>query len=174
MQITDAHWTRIRKMFSDSFRTSFHYAFATVGEDGTPRATPIGALILRPDKTGFYFEEYASGLRSNLEKNRRVCILAVKTSKWLLLKALFLGRFTEPPAVRLMGMVGERRQATGEELKPFRKRVAPYRMLRGHDMLWKNLKHVRDITFDSFEPVRIAGMTQGLWNEPEREAAPNT
>ncbi len=174
MLITDAVWMRIRKLFSDSFRTSFHYTFATVGEDGVPRATPIGSLILRPDRTGFYFEEYASGLRKNLEKNRRVCVLAVKTSKWFFLKSLFLGKFTEPAAVRLMGTAGEKRQATDAEIRMFRKRVAPYRMLRGHDMLWKELKYVRDITFDSFEPVRIAGMTRALWSEQESETEQNT
>ena len=161
MQITDAHWIRFRKLFADSFLTSFHYTFAAVGEDGTPRATPIGSLILRPNRTGFYFEEYASGLRKNLEKNKRVCILAVKTSRWLLLKSLFLGRFTEPPAVRLMGTAGERRDATDDEIRMFRRRVAPLRMLRGHDMLWKNLKYVRDISFDSFEPVHVGVLTSG-------------
>ncbi len=173
MQITDAHWSRIRKLFSDTFRTSFHYTLATAGEDGMPRATPVGSLILRPDRTGFYFDEYTAGSRKNLEKNRRVCVLAVKTSKWLLLKALFSGKFPEPPAVRLMGTAGERRQASPAEIRMFRKRVAPYRMFRGHDMLWNDLRYVRDIAFDSFEPVRIAGMTRGLWSERESEAARN-
>ncbi len=163
MRIIDVHWSRIRKLFSDSFRTSFHYTFATVGEDGAPRATPIGSLILRPDKTGFYFEEYASGLRKNLETNKRICVLAVKTSKWLLLKSMFFGKFIEPPAVRLMGTTGERRQATPAEIKMFLKRMAPYRMFRGHDLLWKNLSHVRDITFDSFEPVQVGALTVDLW-----------
>lgn len=159
MEITDEIWNRIRKVFSDTFKTSFHYAFATVGEDGMPRATPIGSLILGADRKGFYFEEYASGLRKNLKTNKRVCVLALKTSKWLFIKMLFLGRSTEPFAVRLMGTVGETRPATDEEMAQFRKRVAPFRMLKGHDLLWGNLRHVRDITFDSFEPVRIGGLT---------------
>lgn len=165
MQITDAHWIRFRKLFADSFGTSFHYTFATVGEDGVPRATPIGSLILRPDRTGFYFDEYTSGLRKNLEQNKRVCVLAVKTSRWLLLKSLFLGRFTEPPAARLMGTAGERREATADEIMLFRRRVAPFRMLRGHNMLWSTLKHVRDITFESFEPVHVGVLTAELWKQ---------
>jgi hypothetical protein len=167
MRITDAHWTRIRKLFSDSFRTSFHYTFATVGEDGAPRATPVGSLILRTDRTGFFFDEYTLGMRKNLDKNGRVCILALKTSKWLLLKSLFFGKFSEPPAVRLIGTAGERRKATDAEIRAFRKRVSLFRMLRGHDMLWKDLKYVRDIAFDSFEPVHVGALTIDLWKTGE-------
>ncbi|HWR72712.1 MAG TPA: pyridoxamine 5'-phosphate oxidase family protein, partial [Nitrospirota bacterium] len=68
-----------------------------------------------------------------------------------------------PPAVRLIGTAGERRKATDAEIRAFRRRVAPYRMFRGHDMLWKDLKHVRDITFDSFEPVHVGALTIDLW-----------
>lgn len=159
MEITDDVWNRIRRLFTDSFKTSFHYTFATVGQDGEPRATPIGSLILGNDRKGFYFEEYVSGLRKNLKSNKRVCILAVKTSKWLFIKTLFLGRASEPLAVRLMGTVGELRAATDKEKALFRKRVAPFRMLKGHDLLWGSLTNVRDITFDSYEPVRVGALT---------------
>ncbi len=89
--------------------------------------------------------------------------MAVKTSKWLLLKMLFLGKFTEPFAVRLMGTAGERRTATEEEVSLFLKRVAPYRLFKGHDLLWGNLRHVRDITFDSIEPVHVGRLAGGSW-----------
>lgn len=156
MEITDEIWQGICKSFSDAFESSFHCTFATVGEDGMPRATPIGSLILRPDRKGFYFEEYASGLPRNLRTNKRVCVLAVDTDKRLWFKMLLFGEFTETFAVRLMGTAGEKRPATNEEVTLFRSRVSPYRMLKGHDLLWGNLRQVREITFESFEPVHIA------------------
>lgn len=161
VELTDESWERIRTLFREAFKTTLHYAFATVGADGTPRVTPIGSLILRNDRTGFYFEEYASGLRRNFSVNNRVCILAVRASKWQFLKALLFGRVSAPFAVRLMGTVGERRAATDEEASQFRRRVARYRMLKGHDLLWGKLKHVRDIAFDSCEPVRIGSLDDG-------------
>jgi hypothetical protein len=36
-------------------------------------------------------------------------------------------------------------------------------MFKGHDLLWSRLKYVRDVTFDSFEPVHAGLMTRGLW-----------
>lgn len=168
MELTDESWEQIRTLFRQAFNTSLHYAFATVGPDGAPRVTPIGSLILRPDRTGFYFEEYASGLPRNLSLNNRVCILAVRTSKWQFLKALLVGRATAPFAVRLMGTVGDRRVASQEEIALFRRRVARFRMLKGHDLLWGRLKHVRDIVFDSCEPVRIGGLEDGGRDRVER------
>ncbi len=155
MEITDEIWERLCRLFADAIESSFHCTFASVGEDGTPRATPIGSLILTSDRKGFYFEEYSSGLPKNLRTNKRVCVLAVNTSRRLWFKMLLFGEFTETFAVRLMGTAGEKRLATNEEIALFRNRVSPYRMLKGHDLLWGNLTQLRDITFDSFEPVRI-------------------
>ena len=139
MEITDEIWERICKLFLEAFESSFHCTFATVGEDGMPRATPIGSLILGPDRKGFYFEEYSSGLSKNLRTNKRVCVLAVDTSKRRWFKMLLFGEFTETCAVRLMGMAGEKRLATNEEIAMFHDRVSPYRMLKGYDLLWGGL-----------------------------------
>jgi heme/copper-type cytochrome/quinol oxidase subunit 1 len=46
MEITDLHWKTIRRLFEDTFKTSFHYALATVGENGAPHVAPVGSLIL--------------------------------------------------------------------------------------------------------------------------------
>ena len=155
LEITDEAWESICRLFSDAFENSLHCTIASVSEDGVPRATPIGSLILRPNRTGFYFEEYISGLERNLRTNNRVCVMAVNSSKALFFKMLLFGEFTETIAVRLVGTAGEKRPASNEEIALFRKRVSPYRMLKGHDILWGNLKYVRDITFDSFEPVHL-------------------
>jgi hypothetical protein len=57
--------------------------------------------------------------------------------------------------------LGERR-----ELRPrtrlFR-RFRRYRFLKGYDLLWGNLRYVRDITFDAALPVTIGAMSNGLW-----------
>lgn len=164
MQITDAHWNQIRRLFSNTFKTSFHYAFATVGEDGSPHVTPIGSLVLGEKGKGYYFEEYPVVMPRNFRKNKRVSVLAVQSSKWLLLKALLFGKFSVPFAVRLNGTVGERREATQRERDVFRQRLKRYHVFRGYNLLWGKLKYVRDVTFDSFEPVHAGIMTQGLWN----------
>lgn len=155
MEITDEIWNTICACFAGAMESSFHCTVASVGEDGSPRATPIGSLMLGSDRKGFYFEEYSRGLAKNLKTNKRVCVLAVNTSKRLWFKMLLFGEFTETFAVRLMGLAGEKRGATDEEIALFRDRVSSYRMLKGHDLLWGNLTQVRDITFDSFEPVQI-------------------
>jgi len=66
-------------------------------------------------------------------------------------------------------MVGERRQATPAEIALWRKRVGWTRWLNGHQLLWGNLRFVRDIHFDSIEPVRLGAMTRGLWQPARNE-----
>jgi hypothetical protein len=160
MELTDRKWGAIRDIFLQAFNSSFHYSIATVNEDGSPHVTPIGSLILRDDCTGFYFEEYTSNLSKNLLQNKRICVMAVNTAKWPMLKSFFLGKFIAPPGVRLMGTAAERREATPEERDQFRRRVRKYRMFKGHDLLWSKLRHVREIRFDSYEPIRIGGLTR--------------
>ncbi len=52
----------------------------------------------------------------NLRRNPRVCILAVNADKLFWVRSLMDGKFSAPPAVRLMGTVGELREATSEEI----------------------------------------------------------
>jgi len=166
----DEQWETARALVKRSFRSSLHYAFASNNADGTPHVSPIGSLLLREDEpTGFYFELFTKQLPHNLEQQPHVCILAVNSSKWFWLRALFLGRFPSPPAVRLRGAVGARRQATPAEIARWRKRVGWTRWLKGYPMLWGNLRFVRDIQFQSIEPVRLGAMTQGLWQPARNE-----
>jgi hypothetical protein len=76
-----------------------HYAFATVNDKGEPHVTPIGGLVLRDDCTGCYFEEYPVHLPANIEKNNRVCVLAVNAKLQFWGKALAEGKFDSPPQV---------------------------------------------------------------------------
>lgn len=165
MELDERQWAQIRNIFQDAFNSSFHFAIATVNKDGSPHVTPIGSLILQADRKGFYFEEYVSNLSRNLQHDKRVCVMAVNSGKWGLIKSFFLGKFLVPPGVRLRGTAGERREATPEELALFRKRVRKYRMLKGYDLLWSKLRHVREIRFDSYEPIRVGTLTRHIWSE---------
>jgi uncharacterized protein len=156
-------WEEIRTLFKNTFKSSFHFSFATVDNQGNPHITPIGSLFLRKDFTGFYLERFLSKLPKNLEKNQRVCILAANSSRGFWLKSLFKGRFTAFPAVRLYGQIGEKRLAKEEEIVLFRRRIKPLRRFKGYNLMWDDFKSARDIQFDSYEPVFAGEMTKDLW-----------
>ena len=62
------HWKTIQMVFQQSLSSSLHYALASVNEDGSPHLTPIGALFLRENKTGFYFDVFSVKMSNNLDK----------------------------------------------------------------------------------------------------------
>jgi uncharacterized protein len=157
------HWETIRSVFEEGYKTCFHFAVATVNEDGAPHVTPIGALILRDNQTGFYFEENPIRMPRNLKRNPRVCILAVNADKGFWVNSLIQGNFTAPPAVRLMGRVGELRKATADEVEAWQVKIAIAKGTKGYSLMWEKFARVKDITFDSFEPVLVGEMTKGLW-----------
>ena len=161
------HWREIRKVFAAVFASSFHFAIATVGADGEPHVTPIGSVVLTEPGRGFYFEEFPTRLPRNLRRDPRVSILAVNSSRLFWLRALLVGRFPAPPAIRLCGrVVGEPREATAGELALWRRRVRHLRRLRGYALLWGRLRWVRDLEIDCAEPVQLDPMTEGLWTRP--------
>jgi hypothetical protein len=155
----------IKNLFRESFKSSLHYAIATVSEDGTPHVTPIGSLILGKPGKGFYFEKFTHNLPRNIENSSRVCVLAVNSSRWFWVKSLFGGRFNMPPAVRLYGVAKELRPATDREATLWQKRVSSARFTKGHALMWREMSMVREIEFDRIEPVHIGRMTQGLWQD---------
>ncbi len=158
-----SQWDTIRQVFDEAQKSCFHYAVATVREDGTSDVAPIGSLILRDNHTGYYLEEFPAHMVANLKHNPRVCVLAVNADKLYWGKSLMDGKFPTPPAVRLYGTAGELRKATKEEVEAWQKKVALASKLKGYKIMWENMSHARDITFDSFEPVEIGEMTAGLW-----------
>jgi hypothetical protein len=157
------NWTKIRDVFDEGFKSSFNFAMASVGRDGTPNITPIGSLILKDDCTGFYCEDFPSKLPENLKYNPRVCIMAVNADKIFWGRALMEGRFPSAPGVRLYGTAGEAREGTREEIEMWQKKVGFARAMKGYKIMWENMHVVREIKFDSFEPVRLREMTDGLW-----------
>ena len=164
----DENWEKTERLFKQSFRSSFHYAIATVSEQGEPHITPIGSLILGEVGQGIYFEEYPRQLPRNLEMNKQVCVLAVNSSPWFWVKSLIRGRFSDPPAIRLYGVAGEVREATEKEIVLLQRRVGKVSFTKGHAILWKNMRKVREIKFSRMEPVNIGEMTRGTWSASPR------
>jgi len=157
------HWETIRAVFDEAYKSCLHFAVATVNEDGCPHVTPIGSLILRENQTGFYFEENPVRLPRHLTTNPRVCILAQNADKQFWGNALVSGKFPVPPAVRLTGIAGPLRRATPDEIALWQEKIALAKGTKGYQLLWSSFSHVRDIAFDSFEPVDVGEMTGGLW-----------
>ncbi len=158
------NWNDVKSLFRASFKSSFHFSIATVTANGEPHVTPIGSLILGEPGHGFYFEKFTQQLPRNFEGNRKVCVLAVNSSRWFWLKSLTGGRFTTPPAVRLHGLAGDLREATDIEIAIWQNRVKRVSFTKGHAMMWRSMSMVRDIEFNRIEPVHIGEMTRDSWN----------
>lgn len=156
------NWDMIKGTLQVAMKSSRHLSFATVTEDGSPHVTPIGSLILRDDCTGYYFEEYTKQMPANLKNNQNVSILAVNSGFWFWIKSLYSGNFSSHPGIRLHGKVGDRRLATEGEIAAWQNRVKSARKTKGYELIWKNLKYVRDIQFNAFEPITAGKMTKNL------------
>ena len=156
------NWPVVKKIVNDCLKSSTYCALATVNEDGSPHVTAVGSLILRDDPSGYYLEEFPVKTPSNLKADRRVCILAVRSGRLYWMKSLIKGKFSSSPGIRLMGTAGERREASIEETAAWRRRVKMAKGMKGYDILWKNMKYARDITFDAYEPLRLGAMTRDL------------
>lgn len=151
-------WTVIKKHVSDSFKTSLHVSIASVNKNGAPAITPIGTLFLNDNQTGFYFEKFSSGLTSNIEKNNKVCVLAVNSSKFFWLRSLFYGKFKKHPALKLHGELGQKRKATKEEIYALSRRMRATKRLKGNHYLWKNMEFVREVKFKDVEQIKLGKM----------------
>lgn len=153
------NWPQIKAVF----RQSFFFVVSTVREDGSPHACPIGSIFLRNDGTGFYFEMFTRTTPKNFGHTRRLCVTAINTSLRFWLFALLQGRFPSPPAVRVLGTAKERREAHPQEVQWWQRRTRHLRWMKGYKLLWSDLRIVRELEFDAFEPVLMGKMTHGLW-----------
>jgi uncharacterized protein len=163
MPFTPQQWNAVTDLFTRSFASSLYVSFGTVNPDGSPHVTPIGSLVLLDNGTGVFFDGYLGHTERNVRHNPRISVLAVDTAKHRWLRALATGRFPVLPGIRLVGVVGPRRLATPEEQDRFRRRVRWLRRFKGHDLLWKDLRFVHDVTFEAARPIRAGVMTKGLW-----------
>jgi len=133
-------------------------SIASIDEDGHPRVTPIGSVYLDHSGKGFFLEKFTSGLPLNIDRGSSICLMAVDTRIGLWLSALIKGRFKSPPAIRLRGIAGPRRDASEEERTFFLKKVKKLRWTRGYRKLWSNFSYARDLDFSEQIPVRLGGM----------------
>ncbi|WP_108924580.1 pyridoxamine 5'-phosphate oxidase family protein [Mycobacterium montefiorense] len=161
----ESHWTAIKDIVARAKKSALHCAIASTDSDGAPHITPVGTVFLRDDRTGFYFDQYTSALARNVDRDPRVCVMAVDTGRLFWLRSLVTGRFVAPPAVRLYGTVSSLRAATRTELEQVRQSVRATQRLKGAKMLWSDFSQVRDITFTSFRPVRYPIMMSHLWQD---------
>jgi uncharacterized pyridoxamine 5'-phosphate oxidase family protein len=159
----ELNWSRILKVLANGKKSNKYFSIATVDADGNPHVTPIGHVFFRKDRSGFYFDEYSEAMPKNFETNRQICLMGVNSKSTFWFRALLLGRFSSAPAVRLMGTVGDPRDATSRELRVLRNSIANTRFLKGHKMLWGNLTTVRDLNFTSFSPAKYPVMCDDLW-----------
>ncbi len=163
MAISDQEWNNIRKFYGDCTHPASspvipYCALATVNEDGSPRIAPYTSLILGENEQGFYFDELSQQTSSNLERDQRVCILIVKNNILFWIKTVILGRFTHSPGIRLMGIVGNKRKATEQEINAFKGPLKPFKLFKGYEPIWGIMRHGREIYFDSFEIVKCGPM----------------
>lgn len=159
MQI-EQDWLMIKKIFKQSFLSSFHYSIATVDENGKPHVTPIGSLILGKSGQGIYFEKFPCKLPNNLKENPAISVLAVNSGRGFWLKSLVRGRFSQPPAIRLQGEAGKLRAATNKEIELWHKRIKLMKFTAGYRIMWQDMKMVREIEFTKVETVKIGSMTE--------------
>ena len=154
------NWSSIRKHFSKSFQSSLHISIASVDAENKPTVTPIGSLFLNKDQTGFYFEKFPVKLPASTNVN--ICLLAVNSSKWFWLKALFKGKFSQYPALKLYGELGAKRVATANEIRALKRRMRSTNSLKGNTYLWSDMKEVRELIFTKVEKINIGKMTTAL------------
>lgn len=154
-----ADWTSIRRHFNKSFKSNLHISIASVDAYNNPTVTPIGSLFLNDDQSGFYFEKYPSKLPLHAKTNRNICAMGVNSNKLFWIKALFKGKFSHYPAIKLYGQLGERRKATEKETMRLNRRMKVTKGLKGNTYLWGNMEFVRDITFTRAETINLGKMT---------------
>ena len=155
-------WNKIRKHFNKSFASNFYVSIASVDAENNPTVTPIGSLFLNDNQTGFYFEKFPSKLPEHANCNAKVCLLAVNSGRIFWIKALFRAKFTDYPAMKLYGELGERRRASEKEIIRLNRRMKVTNGLKGNTYLWKKMAFVREINFTSAEKINLGKMTVEL------------
>ncbi len=159
-------WNQVKELFENAQKTGGYCSVATVNGDGFPHITPIGSLFLLEDCQGVYWEKFPRIMKQNMEKDQRICAMAINSSQWYWIKSLYKGKFPFSPGIRLMGTAGKRTRATDHETAMWQKRIRYFKWSKGYDLLWSDMKYVRQVRFDAFEPVRAGAMSSGLWPDP--------
>lgn len=157
--ITD-NWDAVKKDFLNCQKTSMGTVqIASVDPEGVPNMTPIGSLFLGKNGHAFFCNRFPKNLNRNLETNDHVCVIAMNASKKFWMKSLFKGRFEGCPGIKLFGRVSPRRHISEQEKNKWERLVKPYRLLKGYNLLWKDMTHASDIQFEAFEYLKAGKMT---------------
>lgn len=156
------NWQLIKNHFNLSFKTSLSVSIASVDKDNKPTVTPIGTVFLNKDQTGFYFEKFPKKIPENAKTNKNICVLAVNSSKWFWIKALYKLKFETYPAIRLYGELGEKRKASEIEILRLNRRMRTTKGLKGNTYLWGDMDFVREMKFTKAEGIHIGKMTENL------------
>ena len=151
---SDIPWSEVVALFNKVQ----HSSIATVDEDGCPRVSPIGSILFSGEGQGYYFEKFPESMRRNLERDPRMSIMAVAPGLGFWVGALWRGRFTSQPAIRLVCEAGVRREATQKERSAWLAKVRLFRRLKGHDLLWKDMLDLREFKIIRVEPVELGKM----------------
>lgn len=157
-----SNWKNIRKLFKKSTLRNLHVSIASVDTNNQPTVTPIGSVFLNKNQTGYYFEKFPSKLPQCAEHNKNICLLAVDSGLIFWAKSLINLKFKSYPAVKLYGILGQRRKATTAEIAKFHRQLKPFSFFKGHDYLWGDMDYVREITFTKGEKINLGKMTQHL------------
>lgn len=155
-------WNDIRRHFNKSFRSNFYVSIASVDAENNPTVTPIGSLFLNTNQTGFYFEKFPSKIPKHAKENPNVCLLGVNSGRFFWIKALFKGTFSNHPAIKLYGKLGEKRKATEKEISRLNRRMKTTSGFKGNTYLWKTMEFVREIEFTKAEKINLGKMTEKL------------
>ena len=155
-------WNAIRWHFNKSFNSNLHVSIASVDSENNPTVTPIGSLFLNDNQTGFYFEKFPSKLPEHAKTNPNVCLLGVNSGRLFWIKALFREKFSDYPAIKLYGELGERRKATEKEISRLNRRMKTTKGLKGNKYLWGKMESVRVIIFTKAEKINLGKMTNEL------------
>lgn len=158
----DKDWNEIRKHFNKSFSSNFYVSVASVDAENNPTVTPIGSMFLNDNKTGFYFEKFPSKLPKHAKENPNVCLLGVNSGRIFWIKALFKGTFSNYPAIKLYGKLGEKRKASDKEISRLNRRMRTTKGLKGNTYMWKTMEFVREIEFTKAEKINLGKMTENL------------
>ena len=118
-----SNWNDIRTHFNKCFKSNLHVSVASIDKNSIPTVTPIGSMFLNKEFTGFYFEKFISKLPQHYKTNKNICVLIVNSNKWYWIKSLFSGKFKNYPAIKLYGVLGERRKATKKEISRLNRRM---------------------------------------------------
>ncbi len=157
-----SNWDKIKQHFNKSFRSNLHVSIASITSDNMPTVTPIGSLFLNNDQTGFYFEKYPSKIPMYSKINKKICVLAINSSRWFWFNSLFRKKFNSFPGIKLYGKLGKKRKATDVEIKRLNRRMKMTKGLKGHKYLWENMKMIREVEFNNVEIINLGEMTKGL------------